>query len=192
MTIFQFILLAASAFFAYKIYEHVQSLKDEESAEHEPTREAFSPFDPEALVEKADEAYEREEYERAVALLVEADVKDPQNPDILFKLGYISNLLEQSEQALEYYKSALEVDGENEYIHNAIASIYRANGEYASAKLHLQASLNLNDTNATTYYNFGNLYQDMGHITEAKSMYEKALELNPELDAAKEELEKLS
>ena len=57
--------------------------------------------------------------------------------------------------------------------------------------MHLNASLDIDDTNPATYFNYGNLLVDMKNIPEAIRMYEKALELEPELEAAKIEIEKL-
>ena len=196
MTVFQLLMLGASAFFAFKIYEHIQTLQDpqgesEKDLSESKTRDAFSPFSPEALVEKADKAYEEQDLQKAVALLTEASAKDSENADILFKLGYILQQLGNDDEALERYKESLEIDKENEFVHNAIASVYRKNSEYASAKLHLHASLELDDKNPVTYYNFGNLLVDMQKNSEAVEMYKKALELNPDFSEAKEELQKL-
>lgn len=196
MTVFQLLMLGASAFFAFKIYEHIQTLQDTEEGSAQTSDEsksidAFSPFSPEALVEKADKAYEEENFQKAVALLIEANAKDPENPEILFKLGYILQQMGNDEEAIERYKESLEIDKENEFVHNAIASVYRKNSEYASAKLHLHASLELDDKNPITYYNFGNLLVDMQKNSEAIEMYKKALELNPDFSEAKEELQKL-
>ncbi|MDD2790769.1 MAG: tetratricopeptide repeat protein [Sulfurimonas sp.] len=196
MTIFQLLMLGASAYFAYKIYEHIQTLKDKEegdsSFEDAPrTAEAFSTFSPEALVQRADEAFENDDKEKALALLIEANAKDAKNADILFKIAYILNQTGNSDDALSYYKEALEVDEENEYVHNAIASIYREKGEFASAKNHLQASIDIDAANPVTYYNYGNLLVDMHKNDEAIVMYEKALELNPDFAEVKEELAKI-
>jgi tetratricopeptide (TPR) repeat protein len=196
MTVFQLLMLGASAFFAFKIYEHIQTLQDSDEESVHTTDEsksidAFSPFSPEALVEKADKAYEEEDFQKAVALLTEANAKDANNADILFKLGYILQQLGNDDEALERYKESLELDKENEFAHNAIASLYRKNAEYASAKLHLHASLEIDGNNPVTYYNFGNLLVDMEKNTEAIEMYKKAVELNPDFSEAKEELQKL-
>ncbi len=197
MTVFQLLMLGASAFFAYKIYEHIQTLqepeqqRDNSNQDEQKSAEAFSPFDPEALVEKADEAFEEKDFQRALALLNEANAKDPQNADILFKIAYILQQSNDNDEALNYYKEALEIDKNNEFIHNSMASIYRANGEFTSAKMHLHASIEIDDENPITYYNFGNLLVEMQHPEEAKEMYKKALEINPEFSEAKEELEKL-
>ncbi|WP_373036487.1 tetratricopeptide repeat protein [Sulfurimonas sp.] len=197
MTIFQLLMLGASAFFAFKIYEHIQTLQEPDeqndisNQNEQKSAKAFSPFDPEVLVEKADESFEEKDFQKALALLIEADAKDPQNSDILFKIGYILQQTNDNEEALKYYKQALEIDKDNEFLHNSIASAYRANGEYISAKMHLSASLDIDDSNSVTYYNYGNLLVDMKHLEEAKAMYAKALELNPDFSQAKEELEKL-
>ena len=197
MTILQLLMLIASGFFAFKIFQHVQTLQDPQeknentNQDEQKTAKTFSPFDPEALIEKADEAYEQKDYQKAIALLIEANAKEANNPDTLFKLGYILQQIDDNEAALNYYKEALEVDKNNEFIHNSMASVYRARGEFTSAKLHLEASLSLDDTNIITYYNFGNLLVDMKHEDEAKEMYKKALEIDADFTEARRELEKL-
>ncbi len=197
MTIFQLLMLGASAFFAFKIYEHIQSLKEPEqnngdnSENGVKSAEAFSPFSPEALLIKADDAFANDDKEKALALLIEANAKEKENPDTLFKIAYILQAQNNDDEAMEYYKEALKFDKENEFIHNAIASIYRKNGEYASAKMHLQASLDIDAQNAITYYNYGNLLADMKKKEEAIEMYQKALEIRPDFDEAKQELQNL-
>ncbi len=199
MSVFQLLLLGASAFFAFKIYEHIQTLQEPEQnsennnyiEDEEKSADTFSPFSPEVLVEKADEAFEAEDYQKALAFLTEANAKESNNPDILFKIAYILQKSGDNEEAIKYYKEALELDKENEYIHNSMASIYRANGEFTSAKMHLNASIEIDDSNPITFYNYGNLFVDMEHYEEAIAMYEKAIELNPDFEEAKQELEAL-
>ncbi|PHQ66125.1 MAG: hypothetical protein COB99_00115 [Sulfurimonas sp.] len=197
MTTFQLLMLGASAFFAFKIFEHIQTLqnpeenKDSQNQDEAKSADAFSPFDPEALVEKADEAFEEKDFQRALALLSEADAKEPNNSEVLFKIAYILQQTNDNDGALNYYQQALDIDNNNEFIHNSIATIYKANGEFTSAKMHLRASLEIDDENPLTYYNFGNLLVEMQHPDEAIGMYQKALELNPDFSEAKEELEKL-
>lgn len=190
MTMFQLLMLGASAFFAFKVYEHIKTLKDGELQVDDAS--PLSRFDPASLVIKADEEFEAGNLQKAYALLNEANAKESQNSDVLFKMGYILQQLENNEEALKYYKEALEQDKKNEFIHNAIASIYRTKGEFVSAKMHLSASLAINDKNPITFYNYGNLLVDMKHLDEAKEMYKKALEINSNFKEAKEELEKLA
>lgn len=197
MTTFQLLMLGASAYFAFEIYKHIQTLKEPEKREkqndtnegEERSADAFSIFSPEALVLKADKSFEEKDYEKALALLIEADAKDKQNVDILSKMAYIFHKSGDNTQAIKYYKEALEIDTNNEYIYNSMASIYRENGEFTSAKIHLKKSLEIDDTNPITYYNYGNLLVETEVFEEAIEMYEKAIELNPDFKEAKEELE---
>jgi len=202
MTLFQLLMLGASAYFAFKIYEHIQTLQDpepknnnsydvDEEDTEERTAEAFSTFSSESLVESADEAFENGDNQKALALLNEANAKTPNDDEILFKIAYILQQSGDFDEALKYYKEALEIDKNNEFIHNSMASIYRSRGEFTSAKLQLKASLDIDDQNPITYYNYGNLLVDMNNNEEAIIMYEKAIEINPDFDEAKEELEKL-
>jgi len=197
MTFFQLLMLGASAFFAYKIYQHIQTLKDPEEennfSSNEPrTADAFSTFDSSSLVEKADDARENGDLDKAMAIYSEANIKEPNSAETLFKMGYTLALQERDEEALEYYKESLELDKENPFVHQAMASIYRKLEEYASARMHLNASLALDDTNPITYFNYGNLLNDMKLFDEAKDMYNRAIELDPGFAEAKEELQKVS
>ncbi|MBC8237324.1 MAG: tetratricopeptide repeat protein [Helicobacteraceae bacterium] len=202
MSLFQILMLGASAFFAFKIYEHIQTLQDPEEPnynsdnnydldEEEKTADTFSPFSADDLVEKADMAFEEGDNQKALALLNEANAKDENNEEILFKIAYILQQSGDNNEALKYYKDALSLDKKNEVVHNAMASLYRANAEYTSAKIHLKASLDIDPDNPITYYNYGNLLVDMESKEEAMQMYEKALELNPEFSEAQKELDKL-
>ncbi len=192
MTLFQVLMLGASAYFAFKIYEHIQTLEDPQQRQNDDrSANSFSTSSVQELIEKADIAFEEQDFEKALAFLLEADAKDSNNADSLFKIGYILQSKEDYDSALDYYKRAVELDKDNEYIHNSMASIYRMNKEYSSAKMHLNESLAIDNQNPITYYNYGNLLVDMQHKEEAVSMYEKAIELNSEFDEAKEELKKL-
>ena len=106
-------------------------------------------------------------------------------------MGYTLSLQDRDDEALEYYKDALKLDKNNSYIHQAMASLYRKEKEYEPAKIHLNASLAIDNKNPITYYNYGNLLVDMNNPLEAKTMYEKAIELDPDFKEAKEELGKL-
>ena len=197
MTVFQLLMLGASAFFAFKIFQHIQTLQDpqsnsqDESEDTPRSADAFSTFDSSSLIEKGDEALENGDLQKALAIYSEANIKEPSSAETLFKMGYTLGLQSRDDEALDYYKEVLELDKSNTYTHQAMASIYRKNKEYASAKLHLNALVDIDDSNPITFYNYGNLLVDMEHLEEAKEMYINAIELNPDFEEAKEELEKL-
>lgn len=191
MTLFQLLMLGATAYFAFKIYEHVQSLQDPQDQNFTPTADAFSPHDAALLEEKADTAFEEGNYPKAIALLSEAHQKQKDDADILYKLGYFQQQAKENDAALQSYKEALELDKDNEYIHNSIASVYREEGEFASARMYLNNSLEIAPENPLTYFNYGNLLVDMKEYTQALEMYEKAVELQEDFSEAKEEIAKI-
>ena len=145
MTLFQILMLGASAFFAYKIYEHIQTLKEPEENESEPRRtaDAFSTSDSTSLIEKADDEVVLGHLDKALAIYSEANIKEPKNGETLFKMAFTLGLQERNEEALEYYKDALEVDPKNPFSHLEMAYIYLKDDEHASARTHLNAALEL-------------------------------------------------
>ena len=196
MTFFQLIMLGASAFFAYKIYEHIQTLKDPQEATHTKESnnrkaEAFSTIDATSLVDKADAEMQKGDLQKALAIYSEANIKEPKNPETLFKMGYTLVQQDRDDEALEYYEEALDLDPDNTSLHQAMASVYRKMGEFANAQTHLDKSIAIDAKNPITYYNYGNLLVDMQELDKAKEMYKKALELAPDLEEAKVELTKL-
>jgi len=145
MTFFQLLMLGASAFFAYKIYEHVQTLQDpvSESDDTNRTVDAFSTFDATSLIDKADDAVSAGNLDKALAIYSEANIKEPDNDETLFKMAYTLGLQERYEEAMEYYKEALEIDPNNPFTHLEMAYIYIKNKETASARTHLNRALEL-------------------------------------------------
>jgi tetratricopeptide (TPR) repeat protein len=141
-------MLGASAFFAFKIYEHIQTLQepqksDEAESSPERTAEAFSTFDSSSLIEKADDEVVGGNLDKALAIYSEANIKERGNGEVLFKMGYVLALQKRNEEALEYFKDALEVDKENPFTHLEMALVYIEEGEFASARTHLNAALEI-------------------------------------------------
>jgi len=146
MTVFQLLMLGASAFFAYKIYEHIQTLKDpeettqvdEENDAPQRTAAAFSTFDSASLMEKADEAREKNDLDKALAIYSEANIKEPNNAETLFKMGYTLVMQERDEEAVEYFVESLEVDDANPFAHKELSLAYTRLGEDEKAEEAMQ------------------------------------------------------
>jgi len=145
MTIFQLIMLGGSAYFAFKIYEHIQTLQEPEKkgetdksskdivVDEKRTADAFSTFDADSLIEKADEARENEELDKAIALYREANIKEPQNAEVLFKMGYTLAQAKREDEALEYLLESIEADSENPFAYKTISEVYRELGDEEKA-----------------------------------------------------------
>lgn len=156
-------MLGGSAYFAFKIYEHIQTLQDPQPEENTSMNKNMP---------------------------ANNQVEIKEDFDTLYEKGYNLQNAGDLASAMSYYKKALEIE-KNEYIHNSIASVYRANKEYTSARIHLDDSLDINPNNPITYFNYANLLLDMGNEDGAKDMYKRAIELNPDFEEAKKELNKL-
>ena len=194
MTLFQIILLAATVFFAFKIYEHIQSLNDSQESGSEPAprpRKKIAMFDPQTLVEEADKAYETGDLGKAKALLAEADVKAPNTPEILNKLGFVLAKEGDTARAIEHYLASLEIDAEDDMVHNAIASLYREQNAYDKAAEHYEHAIAIDDAYEITYFNYANLLVETGETERAIEMYENALAIKPDFIQARFEQDKL-
>ena len=187
MTLFQLLMFAATLFFAYQIFRHVQTLDDSKA----PDIVDRAVFSASGLVEEADNAYERGEMERARISLAEAWRLEPENPEILNKLAFVTAKTGDRRRAIELYERSLELDENDDLTHNAIASLYRAERVYERAQDHYLKALAIDDAYPQTFYNYANLLADMGQIDQARSMYQRALELQNDFSEARAALQAL-
>lgn len=155
MTILQLIMLGGSGYFAFKIYEHIQTLKDPQNSQNNDSQESgnkstevrtmdsFSTFDSSNLLEKADEERENKNYEKAVTLYREAEIKDPKNAEILFKMGITLSLVDREEEALEYLEESIEVDKGNPFAYIEVAKLYEKLGDKEKADMYTKKAADL-------------------------------------------------
>lgn len=138
MTFFQILMLAASAFFAYKIYEHINTLKDtqEQSAQDENPSTSL-------LLETGDEEMQKGNLDKALAIYSEANIKEPNNDETLFKMGYTLAKQKRYEEALDSFKEALAIDDKNPFTHLEMANIYIIQEDFTSARIHLNNALSI-------------------------------------------------
>ena len=151
-------MLGASAFFAFKIYEHIQTLQDPEEEKSNttpppsqaptPTRtaEAFSTFDSSSLVEKADEAREKGDFQKALAIYSEANIKVPNNAEVLFKMGYTLVQENRDDEALEYFEDSVAIDRENPFAYVEMANIYKRLGDKKNETIMRQNAINIDES----------------------------------------------
>ncbi|MBU1641881.1 tetratricopeptide repeat protein [bacterium] len=186
MNTMQIILLVVTAFFAYKVYEHMQGLNDPE----ENGQPMLEEIDIDAIVDAADRAFDAGRMLEARELLQKAYAHDDSIPELANRLGFVLSAMGNHEEALKLYLHSLALKDED-VTHLAIASQLRTLGRLEESQEHYEKALQLDANYEVTYFNYGNLLVEMGETEKAKAMYQKALEIEPELEAAKEELEKL-
>lgn len=188
MSIFQILMFGATLFFAYQIYRHVQTLEDKEPQKEAQKVVDSTVFSAEALVEEADDAYKCGDIENAKTILAEASQMEPNNPEILNKLAFVTAKTGNRLEGIELYERSLELDENDDLTHNAIASLYRMEMAYDRAQDHYRKAIEIDASYAQTYYNYGNLLVDMGEIEEARNMYKRALDLQSDFSEAREAL----
>lgn len=188
MSVFAIIMFAVTLYFAYQIFHHVQSLEEPLPQDNE---QSTSAIDVNNLVEEADDAYGQEDFKTAQEKLGQAYLLEPQNLEILNKLAFIHGKRGDVQLAIDLYNRSLGVDENDDLVHNALASLYRTKGSLMLAKEHYDKALSIDDTYAVTYYNYANLLVDLGEKDQAEAMYLHVLELDNDMNEAREALENL-
>jgi len=196
MTLFQLIMLAAAAFFAYQVYAHIQNI--DEDAEPESLREieeiqeaALTPsFD--ERIEEADKTYMDGDIAGAKEQLEKIVNDFPSMAEGLNKLAFILSKQGEDDEALLYYRASLRIEENDDMTHNAIARLLASMKKYEEAEEHYKAAIMIDDNYELTWFNYASLMVLMKDKDRAKEMFEKALEIDPDFDEAKEELEKLA
>ncbi|MDD5212160.1 MAG: tetratricopeptide repeat protein [Sulfuricurvum sp.] len=188
MSVFAIIMFTATLYFAYQIFRHVQSLEEPLPNNDERLTRTI---DVNSLVEEADEAYGMEDFKTAQEKLGQAYLLAPQNLEILNKLAFIHGKRGDIQLAIDLYNRSLSMDENDDLVHNALASLHRTKGSLMLAKEHYDKALSIDDTYAVTYYNYANLLVDLGEKEQAEAMYLRAIELDSEMNEAREALETL-
>ncbi|UFS63026.1 tetratricopeptide repeat protein [Sulfurimonas sp. HSL-3221] len=201
MTLFQIILFAAAAFFAWQIYKFVQTLGEGETKlpshsdvppPSEPERPAYpGTQEIDALIDKADNAYGDGKLAEARVYLERAEKQDPDSPEVLNKLGFVLFKEGSNEEALQKYNRSLTLDPGDDLTHNAVAGVLRKLGRLDEAQEHYKSAVDIDDAFEETYYNYGRLLIEKGDMEGARMMFEKALELRSDYPEAAEALERL-
>lgn len=188
MSVFAIIMFAATLYFAYQIFHHVQSLEEPLPNNEERSTRTIDVND---LVEEADEAYQNEDFKTAQEKLGQAYLLEPQNLEILNKLAFIHGKRGDVQLAIDLYTRSLSMNENDDLVHNALASLHRIKGSRMLAKEHYDKALSIDDTYAVTYYNYANLLVDLGEKDQAEAMYLHVLELDSDMNEAREALENL-
>ncbi|MEJ2586094.1 MAG: YcaO-like family protein [Deltaproteobacteria bacterium] len=134
-------------------------------------------------------------YEEAVAYLEAALDLDPKREDIPSIYSYMGVCLKEMEryrEALRVLEKGAALDSDRTDIHNLMGFCYFKLKEHEKAIDAFQRVLDLDPGSAIDYANMASNYRDMGNREMAVRYYQIALELDPEIDFARENLRKLA
>ena len=123
-------------------------------------------------------------YEQALQLY-------PDNP--LFLNNYAYSLAERGERlkyALEMAQKAVAAEPDNSAYQDTIGWVYYMLGNYDLALFHIQKSVASRQESAVVIEHLGDVYHKMGKVTEAKSHWKRALEIDHGNERLKLKIEK--
>ena len=79
----------------------------------------------------------QEQYEDAIAKLLDVNAAEPNDPDVLNYLGYAHRQLDKNEMALAYYEQALAVQPKHKGANEYLGELYLKMGELEKAEAQL-------------------------------------------------------
>jgi tetratricopeptide (TPR) repeat protein len=127
------------------------------------------------------QAYEKEEWETAIESINEYLKINPNNANILFKLGYAYSEIENHYQAIESYQKALKIDNKDYIAWNNLGVAYKNMQEYTKAIECYQQAFSVKSDYFFAQKNLGDLYQYCTkEYNKAIECYQKALEIKPD------------
>jgi Tfp pilus assembly protein PilF len=162
------------------------------SGEHEAALSILEQLlleDPEnvpALEEIADNELSLERYKRAEVAAAQAIALDDHSYTGHYILGFLFSHKEQWTVAVEHFKTANRLKGNNAEILRCLGwSLFNA-GSRAQGIVTLERSLNLDDANTLTLCDLGVAYLQSHHVQKARNLFQRALELDPDNQRVRE------
>jgi len=210
MTIFQLLLLIASATVFYMFFKQVSSgnhpkrgvdfeakTSDEQIGGISRPDKIFArptahPDRLNELLTAADEAVERGDFDEASKALQSAIIIDEHNIDALHKSGYVFTQTQEYDRAKENYLQMISIDESDDMAHALLANTLHKLDENEASEIHHTKSMELDPEYAPHYYNYANTLYELGRNDEALVAYKRAYELDSSLDSAAEMIAKLS
>ena len=134
-------------------------------------------------LERFDEA--REYYTKCLSL-------DPENSQAHNNLGLWYDRRGESAEAERQFLEAIRLKPNSSQAHNNLGMAYGKRGEGALAVREFVEAIRLNSSNPRFYTNLGLMYYQVGQKDKAKSLWEKALSLDPAFEEARRALSLLT
>jgi len=120
-------------------------------------------------------------YWQNIVTLYENSLDAGQYPaeQVYYNLGDMMLREAKSDQAILYYRKALELEPDNAHIHQSLGLAYSQSGDASQAVASFQKALEIKPEFVLARNNLANLLADLGRIDEAVGHYRIALETDP-------------
>jgi Flp pilus assembly protein TadD/chromosome segregation ATPase len=103
----------------------------------------------------------------------------PGHVPALCKLGVVNLKLNDPSAAVDTFRRAVELDGNNPYAHRMLGFSFMAMGDLASAEQNVSRSVELAPDDAKSQLLLGMIHDRLGHTREAESCYKAAITADP-------------
>lgn len=133
-----------------------------------------------ALEEVADNELSLEHFNRAQAAAARAIALDAESYTGHYILGFLRSVEKQWEEGIVHLKKANSIRPNNAEILRCLGWALFNSGQRAQGIVTLERALNLDSENPLTLCDLGVTYLQTRNIVKAKSLFDRALELEPE------------
>ena len=132
--------------------------------------------------------------ESALSHFEAALLKNPETEDLPYIYSFMGSCLKdlgKYEEAVLKLKIGLQEDEERPDLHNTLGVCYFKQEDYEQAIVHFQRAVELNPSSGLDYANLGVNYSKLGKTEEAVEFLTIALTIDPELDFARDVMNRL-
>ncbi|MDY6861743.1 MAG: tetratricopeptide repeat protein, partial [Thermodesulfobacteriota bacterium] len=135
---------------------------------------------------------EAKQYDKAIFKLNKLSEIDKQNEVIFFNLGVSHYLSGNIKKAILYYEKAISLYKDYYQAYFNLGQIYIENLKDNEGSLgYLKKAVSIKPDYIHGYNQMGLAYERIGRISMAVSCWEKAIEINPDFDIARKNLERI-
>ena len=136
------------------------------------------------FVERGLQEVEQHRYKAALRYYLKALGLAPDNPEVLFHIGFVYEDLRMLEAALTYYQRALKFAPTMVRAWEYSAVVYHKLRQYEQALVCYEKAIKLDPNYAYVYYNKGITLAAMGKLDDAIKHYDKTIQLDPKYGLA--------
>lgn len=177
---------------AKQTFEEIKRIKPD----HVIVRNYLHVINVQEIILKGDKYRENKEYKKALETYYQAFKVDPKSIEALHGAALVYLEEEKVEKAINIFNKIMEMDSiyQEEYKHilNHVAISLGKHGLHDKAISLYQKAISLDPNDEVLFFNLSGAFIRSNKYQEAKTFLEKAIELDPSFEEAKNLLEKIS
>lgn len=145
----------------------------------------YYPIKPELVSNYAQMSFKIGRLDHASAMLRTTSLRDADNAFFANLSGLALQQSRRFEDAIEFYRRAMNVDPANAHYSNNLGTCYHALDRYDEAQSVLERSIAVDPDFEMAWYNLGNVFKDTRRFVDAERCYRRAIELRSDYPDAR-------